>query len=343
MAITRRQFIKQSAAILAATSLFPPVPMSDVDQIMTVRGWLPARQLGFTLTHEHIMVDFIGADKVDPSRYDATEVYEVALPHVQNLRAKGCRSLVECTPAYLGRDVRLLKRLSDQTGLHFVTNTGYYGAAGEKHLPPQAYTATAGEIAEIWIKEWRDGIGDTRIRPGFIKCGVDRLPLSDVQSKMIEAAAITHLATGLSIGIHTGDGLAALEELNILSKRGVDPRAWIWIHAQNEKNRAIHLQAASAGGWVSFDNIHKDSLADTLIFIKDMKKEKLLDHVLLSHDAGWYHVGEKNGGNFTGYTFIADTLIPAMHENGFSHTEIDQLFVHNPAKAFTVRVRKIHG
>ena len=70
----------------------------------------------------------------------------------------------------------------------------------------------------------------------LIKTGVDQAPLSAMQGKLIEAAALTHLATGLTIGVHTGNGDAANEQLKILDAKGVGPSARIWIHAQNEKD-----------------------------------------------------------------------------------------------------------
>ena len=340
MLISRRKFIGQSAGIVAGQLIFSKLHLYNDAKIMSVNGWMEADEIGFTLTHEHILVDFIGAGKVDPSRYDADEVFRIALPKLLEVKEKGCKTLMECTPAYLGRDVQLLQRLSTASGLNILTNTGYYGAAGEKYLPAHTYTETAEQIAERWITEWKNGIDHSGIKPGFIKSGVDKYPLSAVQQKIVEAAAITHLATGLTIGIHTGDGLAAMEELRIIQSKGIDAKAWIWIHAQNEKNRKLHIRAAKAGGWVSFDGVSNTSIAGCLSFLKDMKSENLLDHVLLSHDAGWYHVGEPNGGSYQGYTVIADKLLPAMKENGFTGKEIQQIFFINPAKAFTVKIRK---
>ena len=44
-------------------------------KILTVRGPINPDELGATLPHEHVMVDFIGADKTGPQRYDPDEVY----------------------------------------------------------------------------------------------------------------------------------------------------------------------------------------------------------------------------------------------------------------------------
>ena len=71
-----------------------------------------------------------------------------------------------------------------------------------------------------------------------------------------------------------------------------------------------------------------------------MKKEGLLEKVLVSQDSGWYYVGEVNGGNFNSYSYIITGFIPALKKTGFTQAEIDQLFITNPAKALAIRIRK---
>src|SRR4030095_15324584 len=221
MTINRRNFIGQTTCVFAGSLAFAKSPLFRQNVIMTVNGEIPAAQLGFSLSHEHVLVDFVGADKVDPSRYDVTEVYNKAFPKLVAAKEKGCKTLIECTPAYLGRDVKLLQQLSKASELNILTNTGYYGAAGEKYLPAHAYKETAKQVAARWISEWKNGIDGSGIRPGFIKSGVDKFPLSEVQQKMVEAAAIALLAPGLTFGIHTGDGPAAMEEMRIFGSSGV--------------------------------------------------------------------------------------------------------------------------
>jgi hypothetical protein len=130
-------------------------------RVHTVSGPINAAQLGLTLMHEHVVVDFIGASQVSASRYDADVVFRRALPHLQRVKALGGATLVECTPAYLGRNPRLLRRLSDASGLYILSNTGYYGANHDKHLPPHAFAESAEQLAARWIREWEHGIDDT--------------------------------------------------------------------------------------------------------------------------------------------------------------------------------------
>jgi len=51
-------------------------------------------RFGSALSHEHVLVDFVGADRVSPARYDANEAYDVALPYLRAARGLGCRGLV---------------------------------------------------------------------------------------------------------------------------------------------------------------------------------------------------------------------------------------------------------
>jgi len=60
------------------------------------------------------MVDFICAEAIRPGRYDPEDVFEKALPHLRQAKSAGCNTLVACTPAYIGRDAGLLRRLSQE-------------------------------------------------------------------------------------------------------------------------------------------------------------------------------------------------------------------------------------
>jgi len=307
--------------------------------VMTVSGPIAPQEIGTTLPHEHVMVDFADAELVSPDRYDRAEVFRTVLPHLQQARALGLQTLIEATPAYLGRDPLLLKQLADSSGILLLTNTGYYGADGDRHLPRYAFSDSADSLAARWIREWEEGIDGTGIRPGFIKIGVNPGPLSDIDRKLVQAAARTHLRTGLTIASHTGVAAAALDQLAVLEAEGVDPSAWIWVHAQNEPDTTIHVRTARGGAWISFDGLASDNVQRYVELVSFMKAEGLLHRVLVSHDAGWYHVGEPGGGTFRPYDTLFTDFLPALEAAGFTDDEIRQLTVVNPALAFTVRVR----
>jgi len=348
MKTTRREFLWQTTAgavgAMAGSSGCALIGRSPGDrQVMTVMGPIHADDLGATLPHEHIFLDFIGAAGVSKDRYNPDEIFEATLPYLEQVKDLGCETLVECTPAYIGRDAALLQRLAKGSGLNLLTNTGYYGAGRNKFLPRHAMTENADELATRWLVEWRDGIEGTDVRPGFIKIGVDGGKLSDVHRKLVRAAARAHLASGLTIASHTGDGVAALDELRTLKEEGVAPGGFIWVHAQNEHDPDVHARVAALGAWVEFDNISPKDLGRHVEMVHAMMKRGLLNRVLVSHDAGWYEVGKPNGGEFRPYDTMFKEFLPALKEAGFSHDEIRQLLVVNPREAFTIRARPLAG
>src|SRR6056297_1059838 len=127
-------------------------------QIITVNGPIKPEKMGLALIHEHIMVDWIGADSTGYHRWDRDEIVEIVLPYLEELGEYGVATFLDCTPAYLGRDPYVLKKLSDRTGIHILTNTGYYGSGNNKYIPETLVNDSPEKMAAHWIEEFRFGI-----------------------------------------------------------------------------------------------------------------------------------------------------------------------------------------
>jgi phosphotriesterase-related protein len=282
---------------------------------------------GSVLVHEHVMVDFIGADKIAPGRYDADEVFRSARPRLEEVKALGCVRLQECTPNFIGRDPRLMRRLADAVGIEIWTNTGLYAAANHKFLPQFVRDEGAEKLARRWVEEWRRGVDG--VKPRFIKIGVNKGPLHELDKKIVRAAALAAKETGLTVASHTGDGPAAMEELEIFTGLGAKAGKFVWVHAQNEKDHSFHERFAAAGAWVEFDGIQPQSIDWHAECVRFMSGAGLLRRTMISHDAGWYHVGEPGGGNYRGYGLIYTDFLPR-----FDAAVQKQLMVDNPRTAF---------
>ncbi len=276
------------------------------------------------LVHEHVLVDFVGADKIQPGRYDRDEVFRIARPKLEEVRRLRCLRLLECTPNYLGRDPDLLARLSDAAGLEIWSNTGLYGAADHKFVPAFARSESAAQLAKRWTAETR-----ASWRPRFIKIGVNRGPLDEIDRKLVRAAAITSRETGLTIASHTGDGAAAMEQLEIVTAERVSPAKFVWVHAQNERDHGVHEKIARAGAWVEFDGIGPKTVELHLECVRFLRAKRLLTRTLISQDSGWYHVGEPGGGEFRGYTYLYSDFLPRLELS-----EVVVLMWENPRAAF---------
>lgn len=309
--------------------------------INTVISSIKADEMGNTLIHEHILVDFIGAEKTGYHRWNKTDVIRKVTPYLMELKTIGINTLFECTPAYLGRDVMLLKMLSERSGIKIVTNTGLYGAVDDKYIPKYAFEISADSLASSWIAEFEMGIEGTGIRPGFIKISVDtNSVLSEIDEKIVKAAALTHNKTGLTIVSHTTADDPAFAQLVLLKEMGISPSAWVWTHA-GECTSEGRFKAAEQGAWISIDNINAEELDENLKILKEMKSAGYLKQTLISNDAGWYDPDEIDGGEFRGFTDIYTHLIPALQENDFSEGEINQLLVENPKQAYAITTKRI--
>ena len=305
-------------------------------KVQTVSGLLDPRSVGWTLTHEHVLVDFIGADKIMPGRYDPDEAFTAMLPHLQALKAAGVGLLFECTPDYLGRDPVLLRRLSEASGVALVTNTGWYK---DPFLPAWAGEAGAEEIAARWTAEARDGIGPERIKPGFIKIATNEGDLSPIQRKITTAAALTARATGLTIASHTTQGKTALQQLEVLAALGVPATQFVWVHADAEPDLELHAQMAAQGAWLSYDGIREVNAAAKLKLVQTAL-QRWPGQLLISQDAGWYHVTEPQGGKVAPLDWLPRRFVPMLKAAGVSDAVIGQLLTENPTRAFALREPK---
>lgn len=312
--------------------------------IETVLGPIAPEALGPTLIHEHVMVDAIGADQTGPHRWDRDEVATVMRPHLEAIVAQGIAGLAECTPAYLGRDPLLLQRLAQETGLHILTNTGFYK---EPYLPRWVFDLAPEALAERWIAEWENGIEGTGVKPGFIKIAVNPGPLVPVQRTIVRAAAITALATGLVIVCHTAHGTAAHESLDLIEQEGLDPRRYVIAHADQigfeedvtpawEAVYAAHEALLRRGAWLEYDSIGAAPMEKHVMLVTAMLERGYGGQLLISQDAGWYHVGEPKGGNIRPMTTLLDEFAPRLRAAGVDATAFDRLLVENPRKVLTV-------
>lgn len=330
MKISRRTFLAGCAAIGVCAQ-------ERARTIQTVLGPIPADKLGFTLAHEHVICDFVGAEQTGRHRWDVDVVVKRMLPVLLELKKRGVTAFVDCTPAYIGRDPRILKKLAEETGLHIVTNTGYYGGANDKYVPKHAYEETADQLAARWVAEWRDGIEGSGVRPGFMKIGVDEVKdekLSEIDEKIVRASARASKETKLTVVCHTGGGPAGLKAAKTFIEEGASANRFVVAHADGHGIQ-MNQQVAELGAWVSFDGISRRPLEQHLKLVQGMI-EKYSGRLMLSHDNGWYNVGQKDGGEVRDFNYLPDTFLPALRKSGVNEAGIHRLTVENPMNALAL-------
>ena len=83
---------------------------------MTVSGKLPVEKVNMVLEHEHVVTNFTGADNLKKPPLDKADALKLIIPSVNRVKQAGVNLLLECTPAYIGRDPELLKEMIARVG-----------------------------------------------------------------------------------------------------------------------------------------------------------------------------------------------------------------------------------
>lgn len=301
--------------------------------IHTVLGSISPEKLGTTLMHEHIMCDYSGADFVNPDQYRREEIVETMLPYLLKLREAGCDAFVDATPEGSGRDVKVLQECSIRSGLHIITATGTFK---EKAVSTKIRVATIDQIAEMWVKEFREGINDTGIRPGFIKIALDDGPISTLQEKVLRAAVRASLKTGMAIQSHTLHSETIRQAAEILIDEKLSFDRFIWTHADCSGDVETMVQLGKSGMWIQIDGVGYAPYEKHVRLLQDLIQAGILNRLLLSQDRGWYVVGKDKGRFVNPYHQIFTEFVPLCKKAGIQEEHLHQIQVVNPARVLNI-------
>src|SRR3954454_3975931 len=191
--------------------------MSTVE---TVQGNVDASSLGVTLIHEHVRFRDEAVAENWPGRYDAQEELDAALEAVNAAKGHGVQTIVDPTAMFGGRDVRFMKRVSDETGVTIVPCTGIYTY---DYLPHYFENRDEDAIAQHFVEDIEQGIQGTGIRAAFIKCAADEPGMTEHVEKLHRAAARASVQAGAPIMAHSRPASGTgPKQIEIFEQEGVD-------------------------------------------------------------------------------------------------------------------------
>ncbi|RUX19284.1 phosphotriesterase-related protein, partial [Mesorhizobium sp. M2A.F.Ca.ET.042.01.1.1] len=222
--------------------------------IQTVTGPISADGLGRTLMHEHLFIAFPGA-WFDPfATFDRTALVDEAVRRLVKLRVEyGVRTFVDPCPIELGRDVLLMKEVSERSGMQIICTTGFYYQ--ERGLPAYWQARTVDEIAELYIREISHGIGDTDVKAGAIKVSTGAPGITEQERKFVAAASIAQKMTGVPIITHTTKGCAGPEQQELFAAGGVSAHRCLIGHCCANPDHAYHRRIVEGGSYIGFDQV----------------------------------------------------------------------------------------
>lgn len=307
-----------------------------VRRIHTIRGPIEIDSLGLILPHEHLFTDLRGPWVPDYARAEPSEVVKVVEPYLAAASAAGATALVECSTVGVGRNLPVLRSLADVTSIHIIAPTGVYRDA---YIPEPLREIRKQDLAELWTTELTEGIEGTSIRAGFIKLAMSDDGPTALEIRNLKAAVKASQKTGAVIASHTIGGKVARREMDVLEEAGLDLHRFIWVHAQTEPDISNLEEAARRGAYIELDSVGApyQSQTELLETIIALLEAGFADHLLLSHDAGWFNPARQDGlpdEGFRGYTALAQDFLPGLLKRGIREEQIRLITVNNPAKAF---------
>jgi phosphotriesterase-related protein len=307
--------------------------------LQTVLGPVEVDDLGLILPHEHLFTDLRGPSVPDYAKANPDHVVKVIKPYLEEAHAVGVTTIVECSTVGVGRNINILMQIAKSTPIHILAPTGVYR---DDLMPVPFRKHDAEALAQIWIKELTEGMENTFIRAGFIKIAMSDDGPTELEIRNLKAAALASKETGAVIASHTPNGSIAERQMEVLLSEGLNLKKFIWVHANLETDRAMHLDAAKNGAYVEFDAIgwswqSQSALADYISSLIDAGFE---ERILLSHDAGWYDPSKPSGqpeeAGIQGFTSLVDEFIPQLQEGGVRSETIQLITAKNPARAFAI-------
>lgn len=313
--------------------------------IKTVTGNIGIADVKKALVHEHIqcvsndMLHVFGDEWIDNN-----VLAKYASDILKSINEKwNVNLIVDGTPIDLGRNISLLKSVSEKSGTYIVASTGLY------HYPS---FVTEGndeiQIATWFLKECTEGAEKTGVFPGMLKCAVPHEGITFDAKKRMTAMAYVAKETHLPIYVHCPHKVdIAREQLKILLNNGVKAHQIIIGHCAINPNSAYLKDILKTGCYIAMDQCHCSWRApeEIAMCLYELCKDGYSSKVMLSNDLCIYSDfphRNKNGMHLTveehaeNFGFIFKRILPAFESVGGNDEYITKMVRDNVLEVLDV-------
>jgi phosphotriesterase-related protein len=313
--------------------------------VETVRGPVDTGELGPTLMHEHIFIMQPEALQnygtvFGPRYWDEEERVTDAIAKLTRLREGGIHTIVDPTVLGLGRYIPRIQRVNESVDLNIVVATGVYAFL---EMPNFFGYRSPEAVANVFVREIREGIDDTGVKAAFLKCAVEHHGIVGDVPRILESIALASNETGAPIMVHTNStAKTGLPTLEALTGHGVDPKRIVIAHVGDSNDLDYIRAIASSGASLGLDRFgidHFNPLPDRIRTLTALVSEGYTDQIHLGHDAACFYdfmVGDPAFADENpDYLLISNQVLPALLQNGVTQEQVDQMLVGNPARFFS--------
>lgn len=312
--------------------------------INSVLGPMDTADMGFTLSHEHVLVSSAGIQQIYPEFIDRDGTIARGIADLKAAHAEGLRTIIDVTTIDLGRDIRMLEEVSRGSGVNIICATGTW-----RDIPRVFWTATPDDIAPLYIREIQQGIEDTDIKAGVIKVANDMGGVTPEGEIILRAAARAHKATGVPISTHTwAPERVGEQQVAVFEDEGIDLNRVYVGHSNDTDDLDYLIGLLEKDVWIGLDRYPgRPEVLDWEA--RTQTAYRLIEagyahRIMLGHDwsvALLIALREarkaRDEANPDGYLFITRRVLPRLSELGASDDDIYKVMIDNPRRFFEGR------
>jgi phosphotriesterase-related protein len=322
--------------------------------VQTVTGPVDAGELGRTLAHEHLQArdEAVAAQwphlatiaEEEPLReVDSEGAYEIASRLARRTKELGIETICDPSAMFLGRDVRFMRRVSEETGLHVVPCTGIYTY---DYLPPFFAARDPDAIADMFVHDIEQGIQGTEIKAAFIKCAADEPGITENIEKVHRAAARASVRTGAPIMAHSRPASGTgPQQIEIFESEGVDLSRVQIAHTGDSDDLDYIERVLEKGVFIGMDRYGLE------LYLPYERRQKTVlallergyaDRMMLSADhcvtLDWFPVAVAEQMLAAGMakdwsiTLVPEKVLPELRERGMTPDQEETMLVQNPRR-----------
>ena len=314
--------------------------------INSVLGPLDTADLGFTLSHEHVLVASAGVQQTFPEFMDRQGTAAKGITDLGAAYAEGVRTIIDVSTMDLGRDVRLMEEVSRGSGVQIIAATGNW-----RDIPRVFWNVPPDAIADLYTREIEVGIEGTGIKAGIIKVANDVEGVTPQGEVVLRAAARAQKRTGVPISTHSAARERVGEQqIAIFEDEGVDLNRVYIGHSNDSPDLDYLTGIMRKGAWLGLDRYPGGRMPGNPTWeertevVKQLIDQGFGHRIMISHDwsvsimiASREMQELRDQYNPDGYLFITRKVLPRLRELGVSEEAVQKIVVDNPRRFFEGR------
>jgi phosphotriesterase-related protein len=321
--------------------------------VQTVLGPLDVHRLGRVLMHEHVFVVDVEMTQNYPALWGHDDAHvDTAVATLDEAAASGIDTIVDLTVIGLGRNVARVQRVAERTAMQIIVATGIYTY---DEVPrtfrlrgPGLMLGGHDRMVEMFVRDIREGIGETGIRAAILKCATDKQGLTPGVERVLRAVAQAHRQTGVPITTHTDADLrTGLDQQRVFAEEGVRLERVIVGHCGDTTDLDYLVELMQNGSYIGMDRFGIDyrlPLEQRVATVARLCEMGWAHRLVLSQDFGCYldvmneQERQRTNPNWS-YVNVTRQVIPELIRRGVTSDQIDAMLVHNPISIFSAQDR----